>query len=303
MPVSRVLLDVGRGALIGTVEIVPGVSGGTVALIIGVYDTLIESAGHLARGVAHTVAGIPRHRGLSRERGRAELRAVRWSVLLPVGLGMIAAILLASALLAPIIEAEPVKSRALFAGLILASLVVPYRMVGARWHAKEYGIAAIGVVVGFGLTSLPRIDPLEPPLVVVALAAAFAVCALVLPGVSGSFLLLTVGMYAPTLAAVNERDIVYLGVFILGAMVGLGLFVSVLQWLLENRRRVMLALMTGLMFGSLRALWPWQDAGGIEAPGSDWVPVLALVLLGMAIVGGVLVIESAAHRRRLDRAS
>jgi hypothetical protein len=118
----------------------------------------------------------------------------------------------------------------------------------------------------------------------------------VLPGVSGSFLLLTVGMYAPTLAAVNERDIVYLGVFILGAMVGLGLFVSVLQWLLENRRRVMLALMTGLMLGSLRALWPWQDGSGVQAPGSDAGPALALVLLGMAIVGGVLVIEATAPR-------
>lgn len=303
MPVTRVLLDVGRGALIGTVEIVPGVSGGTVALIVGVYDTLIESAGHLARGVAYTAVGLPRHRGLARERGRRELAAVRWSVLLPVGFGMIAAILLASALLAPVIEAEPVMSRALFAGLILASLVVPYRMVGSRWRLKEYGIAAVGVAVGFGLTSLPRIDPLEPPLVVVALAAAFAVCALVLPGVSGSFLLLTVGMYAPTLAAVNERDIVYLGVFILGAMVGLGLFVSVLQWLLENRRRVMLALMTGLMLGSLRALWPWQDGSGVQAPGSDAGPALALVLLGMAIVGGVLVIEATALRRRAARES
>ncbi|MET3468281.1 DUF368 domain-containing protein [Microbacterium sp. NPDC006705] len=299
MPVARMLLDAGRGALIGTVEIIPGVSGGTVALIIGVYETLIESAGHLARGVARGVADGVRGRGLTR--ARAELAAVRWSVVLPVGIGMITAVLVASAVLAPIIEAEPVASRALFAGLILASLVVPIRMVGGRWRMREYAVALVGAVAGFALTSLPQVDPLDPPLPVVALAAAFAVCALVLPGVSGSFLLLAVGMYAPTLAAVNERDFLYLGVFILGAMIGLGLFVSVLQWLLVHRRRIMLATMTGLMIGSLRALWPWQEGGAVQAPGPDALPALLLVVLGAAAVGGVLLIESAVLRRAARR--
>jgi putative membrane protein len=293
------LLDAGRGALIGTVEIIPGVSGGTVALIIGVYETLIESAGHLARGVARGVADGVRGRGLTR--ARAELAAVRWSVVLPVGVGMITAVLVASAVLAPIIEAEPVASRALFAGLILASLVVPIRMVGGRWRMREYAVAVVGAVAGFALTSLPQVDPLEPPLPVVALAAAFAVCALVLPGVSGSFILLAVGMYAPTLAAVNERDFLYLGVFVLGAMIGLGLFVSVLQWLLVHRRRIMLATMTGLMIGSLRALWPWQEGGAVQAPGPDALPALLLVVLGAAAVGGVLLIESAVLRRAARR--
>lgn len=299
MPVARMLLDAGRGALIGTVEIIPGVSGGTVALIVGVYETLIDSAGHLARGVARAASDGVRGRGLTR--AREEFAAVRWSVVLPVGFGMIAAILAASAILAPIIETEPVASRALFAGLILASLVVPIRMVGGRWRMREYAIAAVGAVAGFLLTSLPQVDPLEPPLPVVALAAAFAVCALVVPGVSGSFILLAVGMYAPTLAAVNERDLVYLGVFILGAMIGLGLFVSVLQWLLVHRRRVMLAMMTGLMLGSLRALWPWQEGGTVQPPGPDALPVLLLVLLGAAAVGGVLLIESAVLRRAARR--
>jgi len=299
VPVTRMLLDAGRGALIGTVEIIPGVSGGTVALIVGVYETLIASAGHLARGIGYAIVDGVRGRGMSRA-GR-EFAAVRWAVILPVGVGMVAAVVVASALLAPIVEAEPVASRALFCGLILASLVVPIRMVGGRWRPREYGLAALGVAVGFALTSLPQVDPLEPPLPVVALAAAFAVCALVVPGVSGSFLLLAVGMYAPTLAAVNERDLVYLGVFVLGAMVGLGLFVSVLQWLLTHRRRVMLATMTGLMIGSLRALWPWQDDGVVQAPGADLVPVLLLVALGAVTVGGVLLIESAVLRRAARR--
>ncbi len=299
MPFARMLLDAGRGALIGTVEIIPGVSGGTVALIVGVYETLIASAGSLARGVAAALADGVRGRGFAR--AGAHFAAVRWAVVLPVGVGMITAVLVASAVLAPVIEAEPVASRALFAGLIIASLVVPIRMVGGRWRVREYGVAALGAIAGFALTSLPHVDPLEPPLPVVALAAAFAVCALVVPGVSGSFLLLAVGMYAPTLAAVNERDLAYLGVFVLGAMVGLGLFVSVLQWLLEHRRRVMLATMTGLMIGSLRALWPWQDESGLQAPGADLLPVVLLVLLGIGAVGGVLLVEAAVLRRAAAR--
>lgn len=300
MPVARLLLDTGRGALIGAVEIIPGVSGGTVALIIGVYGSLIDSAGHLARGTAYGLTDLLRGRGAAR--ARAQYHSVRWSVVLPVGVGMVTAVLVASALLAPLIEEYPVGSRALFLGLILASLVVPARMVGGRWRVREVLIAAAGAVAGFALTDLPRIDPLEPPLPVVALAAAFAVCALVLPGVSGSFLLLTVGMYAPTLAAVNDRDLVYLGVFVLGAVLGLGLFVSVLQWLLEHRRRVMLALMTGLMLGSTRALWPWQaDDGAVQAPGSDAGAVALLILTGVAVVAVVIVLETAMVRRRLAR--
>ncbi len=300
MPVARLLLDTGRGALIGAVEIIPGVSGGTVALIVGIYGSLIDSAGHLARGTASAVVDLLRGRGVAR--AREQYRSVRWSIVLPVGVGMVAAVLLASALLAPLIEEHPVGSRALFLGLILASLVVPARMVGGRWRGRELLIAAAGAIAGYALTDLPRIDPLEPPLPVVALAAAFAVCALVLPGVSGSFLLLTVGMYAPTLAAVNDRDLVYLGVFVLGAMLGLGLFVSVLQWLLEHRRRVMLALMTGLMLGSTRALWPWQaDDGAVQAPGPDAGAVALLTLTGVAVVAVVIVLETAMVRRRLAR--
>jgi len=94
----------------------------------------------------------------------------------------------------------------------------------------------------------------DPSLIVVFFSASIAICALVLPGVSGSFLLLTVGMYDPTIAAVNDRNFAYLAVFALGAILGLAIFVSLLKWLLENRARVTLVIITGLMLGSLRAL-------------------------------------------------
>ena len=295
---ARTVLDAVRGSLIGFAEIVPGVSGGTIALIVGVYEALIDGAGHLARGVARAVGDGVRGRGFGA--ARAHFRSVRWAVVLPIGIGMLTAIVVGAALLAPLLEAYPTGTRAVFAGLIAASLIVPARMVGGRWSVREYAIGLLAAALTFLLTGLPQAPDQEPALWVVAIAAAFAVCALVLPGVSGSYLLLTVGMYAPTLAAVNGRDLGYLGFFILGAILGLGVFVSGLQWLLAHHRRITLVVMTGLMLGSLRALWPWQDDDGIAlAPDDDLGLLLLLVVVGASVVLALITLESLLLRRRL----
>lgn len=294
----RTIADVARGALIGAAEVVPGVSGGTIALIVGVYGHLIDGAGHLARGVALLVADGLRGRGLAR--ATAHFRSVRWGVVLPIGFGMLAAILVGAKLLAPLLEEHPVGTRAVFAGLIAASLVVPIRMVGGRWRGREVALALGAAAITFALTGLPPAGEVAPPLFVVAIAGAFAVCALVLPGVSGSFLLLTVGMYAPTLAAVNDRDLGYLGAFIVGAALGLGVFVSGLQWLLANHHRVTLVIMTGLMLGSLRALWPWQGPSNeLLAPSGDVALVGALFLAGAVLVTALIVAEHRLVARNL----
>jgi putative membrane protein len=147
--------------------------------------------------------------------------------------------------------------------------------------------------VSFLLVGLPTLNVDDPSLVIVAPAAAIAVCALVLPGVSGSFLLLALGMYEPTLSAVNDRDFAYLGVFVAGAIVGLGSFVAVLQWLLTHRRRITLVVMTGLMVGSLRALWPWQGEGReLLAPDAASLPVVVgLFVAGITVVAVLLFVE------------
>ena len=297
-PVIRSVADASRGALIGFAEIVPGVSGGTIALLVGVYDTLIDGAGHLARGTARTIIDGIGGRGLSR--AAAHFRSVQWNVVLPIGIGMFMAIVAGAALLAPLLEAYPAGTRAVFAGLIAASLIVPARMVGGRWTPQEILIGVIAAALTFALTGLPRAGEAEPTLLIVAIAAAFAICALVLPGVSGSYLLLIVGMYAPTVAAVNDRNFAYLGAFILGAIVGLGLFVSTLQWLLHNRRRITLVIMTGLMLGSLRALWPWQtDSGAMLPPADDLGLVMLLIVAGASVVLGIMAAEAAMMKRRM----
>lgn len=297
MAVLRLLIDVVRGMLIGTVEIIPGVSGGTIALVVGVYDRLINSAGHLIRALVRGVADLVARRGGAR--ARHHLGQVSWVVVIPVLIGMVIGVVTAAALLAPVIEANPVETRAVFFGLVLASLLVPIRMAG-RWTGRSFLLAVPAAVLAFALTGLPPAGPFEPPLWLVALAAAVAVCALVLPGVSGSFLLVVVGLYAPTLAALNERDLAYIGVFGLGAILGLALFVPLLQWLLENRREIVLPIMTGLMLGSLRALWPWQaEAGGLQAPSGEILLIAALALAGVVAVLALLLLESRLVRSRV----
>lgn len=287
-PGSRVA-HVGRGALIGAAEAVPGVSGGTVALVTGVYEAIITSAGHLvsAGRLAFT----------DRVRARAELRQVRWDVLLPLALGMLPALVVALLLLGPAVEDHPVPTRALFLGLVAAALLAPVSMLGTRWRVTEIVVAVLAAVAAFVLTGLPERE-LEPTLPVVFLAAAVAVCALVLPGVSGSFLLLAIGLYVPTSDAVRDLNLAYIGVFVLGAATGLAVVVKGLQWLLEHRHRVTLAAMTGLIVGAMRALWPWQtEDRQLQAPDGQVPLAIGLFLLGVALVLAVFLVERRAGGR------
>lgn len=298
MKLVRTVVDFIRGALIGVVEIIPGVSGGTIALIIGVYEKLIASIGEFVRGVVRIVTDAPRGQGTAR--AREHFGQVSWSLVLPLAVGMVVALLTAARIVAPLVEDHPVEARALFAGLILVALIVPARMVGGRWGTREWALALPAAVAAFVLTGLPAPSPGDPNLVFVAVAGAIAVCALAMPGLSGSFILLIFGLYEPTLDALNDRDIAYLAAFLGGMTIGLALFVQALRWLLEHRRRVTLALMTGLMAGSLRALWPWQgEDRELHAPSGDVAPVVGWFVLGIVIVAAILIVESLLVRRRL----
>lgn len=286
------LADLARGSLIGAAEVVPGVSGGTIALITGVYDTLIGSAATIIRALVGSLRAEGRL-----ERWREVARLPWWRVV-SILLGMAAAIVVASRLLEPVIEDYPEHTRAVFLGLIVASIAIPLQMAGGINGLRGFAIIVLSAAATFLLTGLPPASESNPSALVIVLAAAVAVCALVLPGVSGSFLLLTLGLYQPTIAAVNDRDLGYLGVFIVGAILGLGSFVVVLQWLLANHRRTTLLVMTGLMMGSARALWPWQtDDRALLAPGGDWLTMAALVLGGIVVVAALIRWERAVTSR------
>ncbi|MGW0824347.1 DUF368 domain-containing protein [Streptomyces sp. NPDC002845] len=295
-PVGPHVFNAFRGTLIGAAEVVPGISGGTVALIVGVYEKLIGGAGHITSGLRTAVTDIPRGRGTSRAAER--FRQVDWGVIAPLMVGMAAALVLGAKLIAPVVEEHPQFSYALFFGLVLASLYVPYSNSGQRWKAGHYALGLVVAVGAFFLTGMPPAHmPTNP--VIVFFAGSVAICALVLPGVSGSFILLTLGLYEPTMDAVNERDLGYVAVFGTGCVVGLALFVKLLKWLLENYHHMTLVVMTGLMAGSLRALWPWQDDDrGLLAPSGSVGVTFALVALGAVLVVAVLVVERRAHAKK-----
>ncbi|CAL9489547.1 DUF368 domain-containing protein [Streptomyces sp. enrichment culture] len=295
------LFNVFRGSLIGAAEAVPGISGGTVALITGVYEKLIGGAGHLTSAARIAATDLPRGKGGAR--AAAEARKVDWAVVVPLLIGMAAALVLAAKLIAPLVKEHPQYAYAVFFGLVLASLWVPYSGSGRTWRPLDYLIGLVVAVGGFLLTGLPPAHVPTHPLIVMA-AGAVAICALVLPGVSGSFILLTLGLYEPTIEAVNERDFAHLGAFAVGCVVGLALFVKLLKWLLEHYHHMTLVVMTGLMAGSLRALWPWQDDDrALLAPSGEVPLTVALALVGALVVVAVLIVEHRSKKRLENRAA
>lgn len=283
-----------RGAAIGAVETIPGVSGGTMALVVGIYERLIQQAGNLLAVVRTVLPGGSRTGVGPRE----ALRRIDGGLLVPVAVGMVAAVLLASQVLPDLLAAHPVGARAVFLGMVAASVAVPLRVTGMLRGAREWALVVVAFAVTFLVSGLPpATGDGRPPYPLIAIAAAVAICALVLPGFSGSFLLLVFGLYEPTLRAVRDLDLAYIAVFGLGALLGLASFVALLQWLLEHHRRTLMVVMAGVLLGALRALWPWQDdARTLLAPDPGWYATLVPLLVGAALVAGIMVLE-----RRLTR--
>lgn len=278
------LAHVIRGALIGIVELVPGVSGGTVALVLGIFDRLISSANHLIRGIVRFIV---------RRQGRSvthHLSGVEWALVVPLVIGMFLALFTLSGPLHAFVEGQPTISSALFLGMVTASLLVPISMAleaGPITRATLVGGPVVVLLVAgaaFWLLGLPALQVQDPAWWVLVLSGAAAVCALALPGLSGSFILLTFGMYEPTLKAVSERDFGYLALFAGGAVLGLASIVQLLAYLLRVHRRAVLLVATGLILGSLRALWPWQDNSALLAPDGDWFAPLLAAIGGAAVV-------------------
>lgn len=294
-PIAAVV-NLVRGALIGLAELVPGVSGGTIALIAGIYEPLINSADHVVSALKYAVMG-------KFGAVRAELAKAHWSVVIPALLGMGLIIVTMAGVMKAFVTDTPQLARALFFGMVVASVAVPLMGVKRQDVATNrqravlgivFGVAAIGAFLLTGLGSGAIIE--NPPPWLIFGAASVAICALVLPGISGSFMLLVFGLYAPTLAAVHDRNLAYLALFATGAAVGLALFVKGLNWLLEHQHAPTMAVMSGLLLGSLRALWPWNADGTPLAPDAPWPTLLSLALAGAAVVGIIVWVD-----RRLNR--
>ncbi len=285
-PASQVF----RGAAMGAADIVPGVSGGTVALVLGIYERLIGNVRAGAHALRHLVTG-------DLAACREALRSVEWVWLGSLLLGILAAVAALASVLERLLEEQPVRMAALFLGLVAGSVWVALRLIGRLDRVAVALLLGVGVglflVLGLRTDTSAADDAAEivtEPLWAFFGAGAIAICAMILPGISGSFILVMLGMYTEVLGAVNDRDVASLGVFALGCVVGLALFSTLLHWLLEHHHDRVMAAMVGLMLGSTRVLWPWPngtETTTLAAPSGDVVVPVLLAIAGATLVVGV----------------
>jgi putative membrane protein len=236
-----------RGLLMGAADIVPGVSGGTVAFITGIYDQLLDSLRavdleFLARLSRFDIAGAWQH--------------INGRFLLALLLGIATSIFSLAQLVSWVLEHHPVPLWAFFFGLILASALVLLREVDNWSVPKVLCLLSAGAVAV--CIALSPVMSLEMGLAGVFLAGFLAVCAMILPGISGSFILVLLGMYSTTLVALKSLDLVFILVFVIGAGCGLLCFSRLLHWLLQRFHQGTMAVLTGFLFGSLLVVWPWK---------------------------------------------
>lgn len=244
-----------------------------MALIFGIYERLIALLSDLVK------AGLKLLRFDFRGFWSA-VRVLELPFLFWLAVGVLLAPLLGAAFIPGALETWPEESRSLFFGLILGTLPIPWLRI--KHHGPRYvAVMLVAAAISFLLVGIPPLDPGQPGMVAVFLAAAVAICAMILPGVSGAFILLVLGMYAPIFEAIDARDPVVIGVFMLGAGIGLGSFAVFLKWLLERAHDLTMAALVGLMAGSLRSLWPWlAEDRSLLIPGSG-DPMMWVIVLGL----------------------
>jgi putative membrane protein len=291
VPPHKPLSLLARGYLMGAADLVPGVSGGTVALVTGIYEELIDTVRLAAAAVGHLLrADLP---GM-----RARLGEIRWLFILPLGAGILLALLSLARGLEHLLETEPVRMAGLFFGLVAGSVIAALPRV-RHWDGGRVVSLAITAMVAFVVLGFRATDITDPPLLAYFFAGAIAICAMILPGISGSFILLMLGMYDLVLEALNDRELLILGVFTLGCAVGLMSFSQVLHWALDNFHDLVVASLIGLMIGSLRVLWPWPD--GTEGTAMSWPSGDVLAPVVLAIVGFAVVVTFTVVADRLER--
>ncbi|MDW8328073.1 MAG: DUF368 domain-containing protein, partial [Anaerolineales bacterium] len=279
-----------RGFCMGAADVVPGVSGGTMAFILGIYDELLNAI--------HAV-NLDFIRRLLTLRWREAFAHFPWRFLLALGLGIGTAIFSLARGLRWMLEHHPSPVWAFFFGLVLASVIVVRKRV-RRWTPATIALAvlaAVGAYVLVGLTPTQTPDTLW----FLFLSGAIAICAMILPGISGAFILVLLGKYQYVLDAVVRLDVLTLAIFAAGCAVGLLSFVRLLRWLLRQYHDPTVAVLAGFMLGSLRKVWPWKETlvNGVDSHFAHEINVLpsvfspevglalALLLLGVALVWGI----------------
>ena len=253
-----------RGFLMGSVDIIPGVSGGTVAFIVGIYHELIEALRSLL--APETLRLMLRLRLAH----LARLPSARFLAALAAGIAL--GIFTLAHGLEWLLARYPSLLWAFFFGLVAASALTITRRV-RRWSSGPLAGLAFAFVGVYLLVGQVPLHTPDAPLFFF-LSGALAVCAMILPGISGAFVLVLLGKYPAVLAAVTQRDLATLALVVAGALVGLATFAQILDWLFRRHHDLTVAVLTGFMLGSLRKIWPWKS--GPEQAGDTLLPTNVL---------------------------
>lgn len=237
-----------KGMAMGAAEVVPGVSGGTIAFITGIYERLLYAIG------AFTPALV----NVYREKGwRGLWIRVDGVFLVVLVAGMATSVFTVARLISFALANYAIFVWAFFFGLIVASIYLVALEV-KYWRLNPVLSMVIGAVAGFIMTQIVPLEPDAGPLFIF-LGGTVAVCAWILPGLSGSFILLLLGLYGAVIDAINSLNLLLLGCLALGCVLGLVSFSHVLTWMFQRYRDETLGLLTGFMIGALSKVWPWQQ--------------------------------------------
>jgi len=273
---DRIALVV-KGFCMGIADVIPGISGGTIAFLLGIYENLIASIKSLDLSFVQLIFKF---------RIKEALDGVAWIFLSCVFGGIILAVFTMSHPLSWALEHHPVMIHSFFFGLIVATVPIIAKIL-KKWTTVEVVLLLIAAVAAYGISQLvPQQTPESAWFIF--LCGVIAICAMILPGISGSFLLLILGKYEYIIASVKNYDFVTLGVFLLGIVVGITTFARVLSWLFKKYHDITLATLTGLVVGSLSKIWPWREATSmaIDRHG-DIIPLKEIAVLPPQINGEV----------------
>lgn len=244
---KKTLLLYTKGIAMGAVDVVPGFSGGTVALITGIYDKLLASFAAMPEALLLFFRG----------RVKDAWQACNASFLLVVMLGILSSIFTLARAISFLMSEHPVPLWAFFFGLVLVSVYLVGREVSA-WRANRLVGFAVGLAFALWITLAVPMQLSADPLMLF-IAGAIAISAMILPGISGSFILVLLGLYPVVLGAVKNFDLAVLAIFSAGCALGLLTFSKALSWLLAHMRDLTMAFLAGLMLGSLVKVWPWKQ--------------------------------------------
>lgn len=233
----------------GAADVVPGVSGGTIAFISGIYEEFVASIS----SVNLKTIKVLRTEGI-----KAAWKQINGNFLLSIVIGIGISIMSLAKLISWLLENEQVLLWSFFFGLVLASVLYIGKQI-SKWNALTVLFFIIGTGLAFWITTLqPLISENSSPLFMF-LAGSLAICAMILPGISGAFILVLLGAYKPALEAIHNRNLEMIAIIGAGAIVGLLVFSRILKWLFHHYKNLTLAVLTGFVLGSLNKIWPWKE--------------------------------------------